>query len=206
MVFLFWIMKKVFPKCYEILEHWENKIIKPIKIRSIEIISGSSLSAIFIVCLKLIRLATSLTILYFFVVYSFSNLPWTHGLNIKPVFSSTLVAVMISVAAYSLFKAFASFFLLMDKKTTEWRGTIIKSIKVKNLEILSDSRIIESIKLLIKVARFFLIILTAYFYITILFSLFEFTRTGHPNYSVILLTPLGKLYFRLSIISQVFLQ
>ncbi len=195
LVLLFWIMKRIFPVSYEKLESWEGVIIKSVRIRSIEIISATHLSAIFIVLLKLIRLAISLACLYFFVVFSIAHLPWTRGVNIKPIFGGALLAVMITVAAYTLLNGLSSFFKVMDKKTTEWRGTIIKSVRVKNLEILSDSRIIDSLKFLIKLGRFISFILLAYFYFTILFSLFAFTRTWASKLFGYIINPIGKILF-----------
>lgn len=190
---LFWGMRKVFPRGYEKLEKWEGTVFKPVKFKAEELISAGGIAAFFIVLLKLIRTALTLAILYFFVVYSFSLFPWTKNLNIKPIFGGFLLAVMVTSAAYALLKALASFLNALDRKSIEWRGTLIKSVKVKNLELLSDSRILDAFKLGIKVFRFFAVVLLAYFYFTLLFSIFKFSRTWASTLFGYIIHPLGRV-------------
>ena len=192
-VLLFWLMWKVFPKGYEKLEKWEGTVFKPIKLKSQEIISAGGIAAFFIVLLKLIRLALSLAVLYFFVIYSFTIIPWTRYLNIKPLLGGFLLAVMVTAAAVALLKAIGTFLSAFDRKTAEWRGTLIKSVKVKNLELLSDTRILEAVKFGIRIFRFIAVLLLAYFYFTLLFSLFSFSRTWASTLFGYIIHPLGKV-------------
>jgi small-conductance mechanosensitive channel len=193
MIIFFWLTRKFFPKTYEKFDKWEMRIFKPVKVRSTEIISAAGISAFFIVLLKLIRLGLSLAVLYYFIAFTFSHLPWTHAFNIKPILAGLLLAVMISAAAFALLKALFSFFNSFDKKTTKWRGTFIKSVKVKNLEILSDERIVEGVRLFIKIGRFFSFILISYLYITFLFSLFKFTKTWASKLFGYIVSPLSSI-------------
>lgn len=193
LIFLLWGMRKIIPKGYDKLEKWEGSVFRPIKFRSEEIISPGAIAAFFIVLLKLIRLAITLAILYFFVVYTFALFPWTKSLNIKPIFGGILLAVMVTAAAFALFTAIGSFLSTIDRKATEWRGTLIKSVKVKNLELLSDVRILEAIKFGIKVFRFIAVIILAYFYFTLLFSLFSFSRTWASTLFGYIIHPLGRV-------------
>lgn len=193
LVLLFWLMRKVFPKGYEKLEKWEGTVFKPLKFRSAEIISAGGISGTFIVLLKLIRLGISLALLYFYVVFSFSLFPWTQYLNIKPYFGGFLLAVMETAAALAILKAIGSFASTMSRKAVDWRGTLIKSVKVKNLELLSDERILETVKFGIRVFRFIAFILLAYFYFTLLFSLFRFSRTWASTLFGYIIHPLSKV-------------
>jgi small-conductance mechanosensitive channel len=189
--FLFWGSRKIFPKGYAKFEGWEGTVFKPIKVRNEEILSAEAISAFFIVLLKLIRLAISLAVIYFFIIYSLSLFPWTRYWNVKPILSGVLLAVIVSTAGFIIYKAINTFFNVLSKKAEEWKGTLIKSVKVKNLEILSDERILETIKFGIKVGRFFFLILLTYFYITLLFSLFYFTRTWASTLFGYIINPLG---------------
>ncbi len=190
---LFWGSRKIFPKGYSKLESWEGTFFKPIKVRNEEILSVEAISAFFIVLLKLIRLAVSLAVIYFFIVYSLSLFPWTRYWNVKPVLSGILLAVIVTTAAFILYKAINTFFNVLNKKAEEWKGTLIKSVKVKNLEILSDDRILETVKFGIKIGRFFFLILLFYFYITLLFSLFHFTRNWASTLFEYIINPLGNV-------------
>ncbi len=191
--FLFWGSRKIFPKGYAKFESWEGSVFKSIKVRNEEILSAEAISAFFIVLLKLIRLAISLAVIYFFIIYSLSLFPWTRYWNVKPILSGVLLAVIVTTAGFILYKTINTFFSVLNKKAEEWKGTLIKSVKVKNLEILSDERILEIIKFGIKVGRFFFLILLTYFYITLLFSLFYFTRTWASTLFGYIINPLGNV-------------
>lgn len=191
--FLFWGSRKIFPKGYSKLENWEGTFFKPIKVRNEEILSAEAISAFFIVLLKLIRLAISLAVIYFFIIYSLSLFPWTRYWNVKPILSGILFAVIVTTAGFILYKTINTFFKVLNKKAEEWKGTLIKSVKVKNLEILSDERILETVKFGIKIGRFFFLILLFYFYITLLFSLFYFTRNWASTLFGYIINPLGNV-------------
>ena len=191
--FLFWGARKIFPKGYSKLESWERTFFKPIKVRNEEILSVEAISAFFIILLKLIRLAISLAVIYFFIVYSLSLFPWTRYWNVKPILSGILLAVIVTTVGFILYKTINTFFNILKKKAEEWKGTLIKSVKVKNLEILSDERILEAVKFGIKIGRFFFLILLFYFYITLLFSLFHFTRNWASTLFGYIINPLGNV-------------
>ena len=191
--FLFWGSRKIFPKGYSKLESWESTFFKSIKVRNEEILSAEAISAFFIVLLKLIRLAISLAVIYFFIVYSLSLFPWTRYWNVKPILSGILLAVIVTTVGFILYKTINTFFNILKKKAEEWKGTLIKSVKVKNLEILSDERILEAVKFGIKIGRFFFLILLFYFYITLLFSLFHFTRNWASTLFGYIINPLGNV-------------
>ena len=191
--FLFWGSRKIFPKGYSKLESWESTFFKSIKVRNEEILSAEAISAFFIVLLKLIRLAISLAVIYFFIIYSLSLFPWTRYWNVKPILSGILLAVIVTTAGFILYKTINTFFNVLNKKAEEWKGTLIKSVKVKNLEILSDERILETVKFGIKIGRFFFLILLFYFYITLLFSLFHFTRNWASTLFGYIINPLGNV-------------
>ena len=191
--FLFWGSRKIFPKGYSKLESWEGTFFKSIKVRNEEILSAEAISAFFIVLLKLIRLAISLAVIYFFIIYSLSLFPWTRYWNVKPILSGILLAVIVTTAGFILYKTINTFFNVLNKKAEEWKGTLIKSVKVKNLEILSDERILETVKFGIKIGRFFFLILLFYFYITLLFSLFHFTRNWASTLFGYIINPLGNV-------------
>jgi small-conductance mechanosensitive channel len=191
--FLFWGSRKIFPKGYSKLESWEGTFFKPIKVRNEEILSVEAISAFFIILLKLIRLAISLAVIYFFLVYSLSLFPWTRYWNVKPILSGILLAVIVTTVGFILYKTVNTFFNILNKKAEEWKGTLIKSVKVKNLEILSDERILAIVKFGIKIGRFFFLILLFYFYITLLFSLFHFTRNWASILFGYIINPLGNV-------------
>jgi small-conductance mechanosensitive channel len=191
--FLFWLMRKVFPKGYEWLEKIEGSVIRSIKIRSEEILSAEKISAFFIVILKLIRLAIALAVLYFFITFSLGLFPWTHSWNVKPILAGILSAILLTAVTYAVYKAVNAIYFILQKKIDEGKGTLIKSVKVKNLEVVSEDRILEGIKFSIKILSFVSYIVVTYFYVTILFSFFSFTRNWAATLVSYIMVPLGKV-------------
>lgn len=192
-ILLFWLIRKLFPKGYSLLESWDETKLKPIKIYGQEILSTKWISSFLIVLLKLIRLAASLSIIYYFISKVLSLWPLTKGWEVRPALRGILFAIIISTAVYILFKSINKLLNNLLEKSDEWRGTIIKPVKVKELEILSDERILGSVKLSIKIIRFLYIIILGYFYITLLFSLYSFTRTWAATLFGYIISPLGSV-------------
>ncbi|MEO8166832.1 MAG: mechanosensitive ion channel domain-containing protein, partial [bacterium] len=177
LVLVFWLMAKLFPKLYVRMESLEGKVFRSITIRSREILSAGNLSAFFIVLVKGIRLAMSLLLIYFFVTYSLSLFPWTRHWNVKPILIGIFLSILSTTIAIVLFRTVNSFFGMLIRKTDGWKGTVIKSVKLKTVEVLSEERIAELVKAVFKIVKLFCFVVLGYFYITILFSFFPFTQT-----------------------------
>ena len=190
---VFWVMMKVFPKGYILLERWEKTLFRPIRLRGQEVLSAGSMAAFFIALLKGIRLIISLAILYFFIVYVLALYPWTTTWKVKPLLEGLLLAVLVTVAAVILVKAVSAFFKAIIQKIQSWQGTLIKPVTVKTVQVLSEERIAEIITFALKIVSFAIIILIVYFYITLVFSFFDFTKTWASTLIGYILGPLGKV-------------
>ena len=177
LAFAFWVLAKLFPTLYAGLEKWEGTVFRPIRVRSQEILSASSISAVFIVVAKGVRLAISLLLIYFFLTYSLSLFPLTSQWNVRPILVGTLLVILTTAAAVVLFRTLRSFFGMLIRRVASWRGSLIKSVRLKTVEVLSEDRIAEAVRGGFKILKLFSYVALGYFYITILFSFFEFTQT-----------------------------
>lgn len=173
----FWTLRKVFPRVYAKLEAWEGNLIPSIKFRSFELISASSLTALNIVLAKGLRLALSLAVLCYFIVYALGIIPWTEEWNVKPILEGLLFSILLTAAAIVIFRSAMSFFASMTERVEGWKGTFIKAVRIKTVEVLSEERIAEFVRTGMNILRFASIIVLAYFYITLVFSFFEFSQT-----------------------------
>jgi small-conductance mechanosensitive channel len=173
---IFWILTKLFPRLYALLEKWEGTVFRPLRLRSREILSAGNISAVFIVLAKGIRLAISLGLLYFFLTYVLSLFPWTQRWNVKPVLVGLFLSILTTTAAIVLFRTLESFFGMMVRKVDSWKGTAIKPVKLKTVEVLSEERIAEIVKGAFQILKVFSFAVLGYFYITVFFSFFEFTQ------------------------------
>ena len=173
----FWMMAKLFPGMYRRLESWEGTVFRPVRFRSQQILRTEHLSAFFIVLAKGIRLAISLLLLYIFIIYSLSLFPWTQRWDAKPILFGVFFGILTTIVGLAFARGLSSFFLMLLKKVDGWRGTLIKPVKLKTVEILSEERIAEMVKVAFRIVRMLSFLGLGYFYVTILFSLFEFTQT-----------------------------
>lgn len=190
LLLILWIFTKIFPAGYEFMEKLEGKVFKPIKYKTHEIVSPENISALFIVLLKGTRLAIILGLFYFYLVYVFSLFPWTRPLNIKPVLTGVISSLALFIITFAVLKSIYTFLNTLNRKAGHWKGTLIKSVKVKNLEVVSEERIYEQVILSIKIFRFIISIITGYFFVTILFSFFSFSKNWASTLISYILDPL----------------
>lgn len=174
---IFWGLRIIFPRVYTLLESWEGKIFRSIRFRSVELVSADTLTGAAILIVKGLRLAISLGLIYAFLSYTLTLFPWTRTWNIQPILGGLLVWVLITVAAITLFKGINATFRALRRRIPSWKGSLIKPVKLKTAEILSEDRIAEITDFLVRTLQFIALIILAYLYITFAFGLFEFTRT-----------------------------
>jgi small-conductance mechanosensitive channel len=187
---VFWGMSKLFPRIYTQLERWEGTVFRPVRIRSHEILSAGSISGVFIVLAKGVRLALSLALIYFSITYVLSLFPLTQHWKVKPVLIGIFLSILTTTAAIVLLRTLNSLFGMLTGKIEGWKGTAIKGIKLKTVEILSKGRIAEIVRWAFKVLKLFSYVVLGYFYITIIFGLFTFTQTWAVTLFGYILTPL----------------
>ncbi|MDH3252978.1 MAG: mechanosensitive ion channel family protein, partial [Ignavibacteria bacterium] len=176
-VVVFWLMAKFFPRLNDLLESWEGKVFRSIRIRSFEVINADTLTSFFIVLAKGVRLVLSLGVIYLFLSGSFGQLPWTQTWDIRPILRGILGIILVTALGGALAKGANSFFRLMVEKIPGWKGTLITPAKVTTVEVLSEDRIVELLGFSFKTVRFGALIVIGYFYVTIVFSFFAFSRT-----------------------------
>jgi small-conductance mechanosensitive channel len=189
----FWLMRRFFPKASTKLESWEGIIFRSIKYRSFEIVSAGGVTSFFIVLLKGLRLAISLAIFYYFVVSVLSVFPWTRSWDAAPILRGLLLSILLTVTAVVMFKSATKLFMALIKKVSGQKGVLIKAVRVKTVEILSEDRIVELLRGAIKFIHFVVLLALVYLYITVLFSFFEFTRTWAGTLIGYTLKPLGNI-------------
>ncbi len=190
-VAVFWGMRKVFPRAYAKLEGWEGTLFRTIRIRSLEIVSARRITAFFVVLLRGVRLALSLAIVYYFLTYVFSLFPWTRSWDIRPILSGLLLSILVAAAAFAVLKAVGASVRIFLGRIPGWKGTLIKPVRLKTIEILSAERIVELIELSVRVVHVSILAVVAYSSITLIFSLFEFTETWAGTLLEYVLVPVG---------------
>jgi len=190
-IFLFWLMTKAFRWIYIKLESWEGKIFRPVKFRSIMIVSAENITSLFLLIAKGVRFFISLAIIYILAIRLFYIIPWTQNWDVKPVIGGILLTVLVTVALVMTVRWLNSIYKILLDKIPQWKGTLIKPVRLKNVVLFSEDRLIELLTLVARLPRLILMIMLIYFYVTIVFSFFEFSQTWAATLVGYLLKPLG---------------
>jgi small-conductance mechanosensitive channel len=190
LVALLWLFRKIFQYGYNFIEKLEGKIFKPVRFRTQEIITAENISSFFIFLLKGIRLALTLLLFYYFLTYTLGLFPWTKRIDIRPFLSGVFASIALLIITHVIIKSVFAFLNVLNNKIEDWKGTLIKPVKVKNLEVISEERILEQFRFGIKIFKFFISIIIAYFFFTILFSFFSFSQDWASTLVSYIITPL----------------
>jgi small-conductance mechanosensitive channel len=193
LILLYFGMSKIFPLAYTKLESWEGSVFRSIKFRTHDILSAENISSFFIFLFKGLRLVLSLVLLYYFIVIVLGLFPWTRHWDIRAILRGIFYSIVLIAAAIALFKAMFGFFNMVLKKIGQWKGTIIKPVTLKKIQLLSEDRIVELVGLSIKAAKFVASIVLLYFALTILFSFFDFSKTWAQTLIDYILGPLSSV-------------
>jgi small-conductance mechanosensitive channel len=169
------VLKKIFPKIYVFIESLESKLFKSITIKQIEILTAENLIIFFLALAKLLRLFVTLLIIYITIEQILGILPWTESWSL-PALRGFFLTLFLTFFAITLFKGVNSLTLNMLDRFKVWKGSLIRGISIKKVNIVSEERIIDSLFVLLRTFRNVINILIAYFYFTIVLSLYEFTH------------------------------
>jgi len=186
----FWVMRKLFPWLYGKLESWEGKVFPTVRLGSLEIISASSLTAVHLALLKGVRLVLTLVLLYLYLSLVFSLFPETRAWELEPILRGVLLTLLSTVVAGGLWQGGRGLFGVAAEKVDRWRGTTIRGVTIRNLEIFSEERMVALVQTGITGLRYASVLLLAYAYITVVFSLFDFSRTWAGTLLSYVLDPL----------------
>jgi len=175
-VTFFLLTKFLFPRLYKQIKMLDKEKVKSVLIKGKEIVQSSTIVKSLIVLIKGLRFVLSLMVIYYFITETMQLWPYTRKLDLQPIIKSVVLLVFYSVLFFSLFKTINALTRLMIQKYNEWKETKIRSISIKNIELVSADRTIEVLTFITKIIRFFLLIILFYTCITIIFSLFAFSK------------------------------
>jgi small-conductance mechanosensitive channel len=174
LVFLF-LLRKIFPRVYLFLESLEGKLFRSISFNKIEILTAENMVIFFLAIAKLVRLFTTLLIIYISIEQILAALPWTESWGL-PALRGFFLTIFLTFFGFTLFKGVNTLTLHTLNRFRTWKGSLIRGISIKKVNIVSEERIINSLFVLLKTLRNVVNILIVYFYITVVFSLYEFTE------------------------------
>nr|HPO50645.1 hypothetical protein [Spirochaetota bacterium] len=160
-----------------------NSLVKSklfVKLKSIEvngkiIISKVQILSIFNVIYFVVKYGAIIATLYsYYYVIGFVFPSVKNSFLFDFVKGLLLSGITVIVSAF-IIKSFYNGINLIDKSLEKWRGNIIKSLKIKNINILSENQAVKLIKSVLFILKIGVISILLYITIPIIFSYFKFT-------------------------------
>lgn len=185
-----WLLSFLFPKITKKIETLDESLSDRIVIKNKQIIKHEYLIKTLKVLSTGLRFALTLFLIYLFFLKTSELWPFISNLNIQPIIKGIALFIFYTALAYSIIKGINAFVVYLTTQYQSWKGIKIKSVKIRSFEILSADRTVEILLFFTRVARFVLFGILFYMYITIVFSLFDFTETWAETLLSYILDPL----------------
>jgi len=185
-----WLLSFLFPRISQRIETLDEKLTERIQYKKKKFIKHEYLIKTLKIIWTGLKFALTLLLIYIYFYKLIDLWPFISNLNIQPIIKGILLFVFYTVLAYTLIKGINTLVGYLKKLFISWKDTKIKSVKIRSFELLSADRSLEILSFLTKVARFVLFGILFYTYITIVFSLFEFTETWADTLLSYILDPL----------------
>ncbi|MCX6640889.1 MAG: mechanosensitive ion channel [bacterium] len=192
-VLAFWGIAAIFPKLYSMTRTQIDKLIKPVHFKSRVIISSHVFAVLSIGALKLFRLFLSLAILYAMVLTTWNFFPWAKSYELKSLVMSLLFAVLATVVVIVAIKTILALFKKMLNRVDHWDENLFKTLKFKTIEIISQDRLMDIARSILKILNIVVLLGIVYAYLAVIFSFFDFTKTWAATLIQYILSPLEKV-------------
>lgn len=179
---------------YKKIDAIKSKNVLDVKFNNRVIVGNAAISNILRWTIKGLRITIVFISLYYLIVLSLQNWPQTRNLRLEVLVKNILLVFFYSVMYFAIRKGINLFNNYLNSNFIKWKDTKIKSIKIKSVEILSADRTVELLTFMNRGIKFILHISLIYVYITILFSLFEFSSTWSDKLLKYILNPLNVVW------------
>jgi small-conductance mechanosensitive channel len=186
---LFWLSRIIFPKLYASMEKAEGTLIRGIRIRSYELITAASMGSFLQILTRGFRLVLSLAAVYYAVMISMRQFDVTRDIGIEPYLFGFLTSILVTTTTFGVLRVILRFHTWAATLIYGWKGSLIRPVRLKSVEVLSEARIAELLVLSTKLIRFGLIGFVVYFYVTLILGLFPLTSTWSETLFGYILTP-----------------
>ena len=110
------------------------------------------------------------------------------------LFLSVIYAVISTIALLIILYILNIIFAKLTERVTNWKGTKIRSFRIRSLELLTAERLITTILWLFHAIRILLTLLLLYFYIPLVFSFFPWTEDFVPTLLHYVIDPLKTVF------------
>ncbi len=186
----YYFLSKLFSKLYVLIEKRKGTTFKSIVIKGNEIISDSTLVSLLVLFVKAVKLTIVIGLFYLIVTVIFILFPWAKSASVMNIIKGVLLTILTAVISIGIYKTIKISMKALQDNVSNWKGTLIKPLKIKTVSVLTEDQSVNIIKKLVFVLYIVLTVFLLYISIPIIFSFFEFTSTWADVLFGYILTPL----------------
>ncbi len=194
LLIILFVISKIFRRMYAFLESGKGTRFKSITVRNNEIVSDETVVSTLVLAVRGVRLAITVGLLYLFITVLFILFPWAKSPSIKGIIRGILLTVLTAAIGLGLYKTLKMVMELVRNNISDWKGSIIRPLKLKTVEILTEDQIVEILKKAVLAIQVSLNLLLVYLFIPIVLSYFEFTSTWADTLFGYILNPLKTIF------------
>lgn len=175
-IFLLWLFHKFFPVLNKKLEKLRMARIFPVRYEDRVLLELKTFVRGLTAAIKLIRIVLTIWLIYFVTVKIIALWPFSRNLHIEPLIAAFLKLVLYTFLLVSFKKSIDVGARMLRMKYAEWKGTVLNSWRIKNFEFISAERLVEILLFLTNAVKIVFLVALGYFYITLAFGLFSFSK------------------------------
>jgi len=176
-IILIYLAGKLFKRFYARAAASKGALIKTVYVKGHELISDDTIIATITLLLRGMRLFLTLIIVYLFIDAMFLLFPTSGATAIKDILWGIVLTVITAAFGYGIFKTIKLLALILSRNITEWKGSLINPVVLKNITLLTEDQIVLILQRLVSLFNIALNIFLLYIFIPVVFSYFSFTRT-----------------------------
>ena len=193
LLFILYLLSKIINRLYAAVESGKGTRFRSITIKGSEIVSDETVVSTLILAIRGVRLTVTIGLLYLFITIVFVLFPWAKSPSIKGLIKGVLLTVLAAAIGFGIYKTLKMVMTLLENNISKWKGTIIRPLRVKTVDILTEDQIVQILKKTVMLVRISFNLLILYLFIPIVLSFFEFTSTWADTLFGYILAPLKSI-------------
>ncbi|MCC6549842.1 MAG: mechanosensitive ion channel [Ignavibacteriaceae bacterium] len=189
-----WLMMRIFTRLIEKIDNWKSDRIKSVEYKGVEFLSPKNFSGILAGTARLVLITILAGSVYYSLVYIITLWPATRGLNLIPYVAGVFQLLLYSFFLFLIIRGMKVFRSAVHDKVKAMRGSIIRPLTLRGIEVVSEERLMGLTKNGITGLFFSLWVIIIYVYITLIFGVFPFSRGWSASLVSFILSPVLSLW------------
>jgi len=169
------VINRFFPRVYGRLREWEQTLIRPLRLGQHDVLSATEIGEWLVVIARGLRITFALLALSLLGHMALDVVPRSEA--VWAAWRDLTEAGLIAVAMLITLRTVGVVYRVLRRRIDEWQGTLVRAIRVKQVELVSQERIAELLEAATKATYTVIVVLVFYVGAALIFTLFHATET-----------------------------